>query len=100
MAAFPSYRWTGLAGPFFQRFGNVRDSRPALVSHGDVSPLQTSPYPAKLPSTRVLRHFSATGWRAGARSGRDGQTGSMRIDLNADLGEGVTDDDGLLGVVT
>ncbi len=24
----------------------------------------------------------------------------MRIDLNADLGEGVTDDDGLLGVVT
>ena len=33
-------------------------------------------------------------------SGRAGQTGSMRIDLNADLGEGVTDDDGLLGVVT
>lgn len=28
------------------------------------------------------------------------QTGLMRIDLNADLGEGVTDDDGLLEVVT
>ena len=29
-----------------------------------------------------------------------GQTGGMRIDLNADLGEGVTDDEGLLAVVT
>ncbi len=27
-------------------------------------------------------------------------TGNMRIDLNADLGEGITDDDGLLAVVT
>lgn len=34
------------------------------------------------------------------RDGRDGHTGAMRIDLNADLGEGVTDDPGLLAVVT
>ena len=36
----------------------------------------------------------------GYASGDGGQTVGMRIDLNADLGEGVTDDDGLLAVVT
>src|SRR3954471_6146911 len=46
-------------------------------------------------SGRLLRHFSAP-----HPPRVPGQTGSMRVDLNADLGEGVTDDEGLMGVVT
>ena len=39
-------------------------------------------------------------YRGASSSRLPGQTGGMRIDLNADLGEGVTDDEGLLRVVT
>jgi 5-oxoprolinase (ATP-hydrolysing) subunit A len=49
----------------------------------------TCSQPEKLPRPAVLSQFSA-----------DVQTGCVHIDLNADLGEGVTDDEALLRVVT
>jgi UPF0271 protein len=48
----------------------------------------------------VLSHFSAARRAATVTSFTDDPSAERRIDLNADLGEGVTDDDSLLSVVT
>ena len=53
--------------------------------------------PGSCMSALLLRHFSG---RCPVRAHWIHAPGSMRIDLNADLGEGVTDDEGLLAVVT
>ena len=59
---------------------------------------------ARTPRSCLQREFSGTSQRPGGEwvpsPAVAGRLMSMRIDLNADLGEGVTDDDGLLGVVT
>ena len=98
----PSYRWAGVAGPAclptLRRAGGFPVSVESVRPSRAVSPVQT-----RVPRGSCTgRHFSETSQPCSPRR-RDAvppqfpvQTGRMRVDLNADLGEGVTDDEGLL----
>ena len=82
------------AGPAcFQRFAMVGDSRLAsLIPRRGLTRTDVS-VPREVAS-------NATSQTLLSEDGGQGRLGTMQIDLNADLGEGVTDDEGLLDVVT